>query len=249
MQFGKIVKILKEMVDTVTFEVTADKFSAITLDVAHVFLIELVLYTRTAFTDYNVRTNGIVTVKAASLNRAFKNVKENDIVSLNARDDKLKITIQKTEPVTRTISFNISQMVIEQDNVVIPDREYMCRVLMPTSVLFQICEEIKSFGDMLQIKVDRSHIKFLANNEMEEVKITISNKRPIPGFGILCTSAFEQVFKAGYFVKMGKVGTMTQSSECLLQVGPESPLSLHFQLNGAGTIEFFLAPLMDEEEE
>lgn len=31
-QFGKIVKILKEMVDTVTFDVTEDKFSAITLD-------------------------------------------------------------------------------------------------------------------------------------------------------------------------------------------------------------------------
>ena len=31
-QFGKIIKILKEMVDTVTFDITVDKFSAITLD-------------------------------------------------------------------------------------------------------------------------------------------------------------------------------------------------------------------------
>eukprot|EP00026_Physarum_polycephalum_P013515 Phypoly_transcript_13927.p2 GENE.Phypoly_transcript_13927~~Phypoly_transcript_13927.p2 ORF type:complete len:103 (+),score=23.74 Phypoly_transcript_13927:669-977(+) len=88
-----------------------------------------------------------------------------------------------------------------------------------------------------------------ANNEMEEAKISINNKRPIPGFGILCNDAFDQVFKTGYFVKMGKVGVLTQSAECLLQIGPESPLSLHFQLNGAGTIEFFLAPMIDEEEE
>jgi threonine/homoserine/homoserine lactone efflux protein len=50
---------------------------------------------------------------------------------------------------------------------------------------------MRSFGDMLQIKVDRQHIKFLgtsylywkgiliffaANNEMEEAKISINNK-------------------------------------------------------------------------
>lgn len=72
--FGKIVDILKDLVDIVSFDITTDGFSAITLDgtflkiatlltliillAAHVFLIELILRTRTAFTKYELRFEG-----------------------------------------------------------------------------------------------------------------------------------------------------------------------------------------------
>jgi len=135
---------------------------------------------------------------------------------------------------------------ISQDKIVIPDRDYPCEVLVPTHVLIEVCQELKGFGESVKLCITEDKMHFEASDEMVSAQISLQD-REITGFGILCTEAHTQLFKCTYFIKMGKAAKLTQAPECLLQIGPDSPLSLLFQLGGIGTIQFFLAPLIDSD--
>ena len=119
--FAKLINILNDLVDIISFDISSEGFSLITIDgtsykqrlllicnsAAHVFLIEIVLHSRTAFSLFewydcppvscvltcNSEDKVInVAVKVDWLHRIFKNIKQDDTVSLQVlNDDELEI--------------------------------------------------------------------------------------------------------------------------------------------------------------
>jgi len=115
--------------------------------------------------------------------------------------------------------------VLNQDRITIPDRTYPCEVLVPTSLLIEVCQELKGIGESLKLSITEDHMRFEASDEMMSAQITVTDKE-IAGFGVLCTEPHAQIVKSTYFIKMGRAAKLTQAPECLLQMGPDSPLSL-----------------------
>jgi len=191
-----------------------------------------------------------VSVKIDSLHKVFRNVKQEDIVTLQVETDTddLKIIVHKGGVEARSSSYRIAQIILDQDKVMIPDREYPCEALIPTSLLVEICQELKGVGDTLKLSIAERHLSLYASDEVMKLDMTIKD-RQVAGFGILCSSPYAQKFKCAYFIKMGKAAKITHAPECILQIGPDSPLSLIFQLENMGHLQFFLAPLIDEDED
>jgi len=85
-------------------------------------------------------------------------------------------------------------------------------------------------------------------SSMLEGKIKIDQgDKQVPGFGVICrTMAQSQLFKFEYLWKMGRAAKLAKTQEVLIQLGNDTPLSLLFQLAEMGSLNFFLAPLIEE---
>jgi len=80
-------------VDIISFDISAEGLNLITIDAAHVFLIEINLNARTAFSKFECQDRNVgVSVKVEWLHRIFKNVKQDDTVILQVHNgDELEI--------------------------------------------------------------------------------------------------------------------------------------------------------------
>jgi len=66
--------------------------------------------------------------------------------------------------------------VLNQDRITIPDRTYPCEVLVPTSLLIEVCQELKGIGESLKLSITEDHMRFEASDEMMSAQITVTDK-------------------------------------------------------------------------
>jgi len=85
---------------------------------------------------------------------------------------------------------------------------------------------------------------FDASTEMVEAKISLQRQQSI---AIVCEKPQSQLFKYLYFSKMSKAAKIHCAQEVLIQLKNDSPLSFCFKMKGMGTLNFYLAPLIEEQ--
>ncbi|KAL6069527.1 hypothetical protein QOT17_007550 [Balamuthia mandrillaris] len=266
LSFARTVGILESLLDVVNVDLTPEGIKVITMDAAHVFVLELVLFRREAFLTYQIGRDLItVGLRLKLLHNVLKHVKADDMVvfSLKDEDDTFNVSILKSGVLEKKSEYKICQIVLDQERISMPDREYCCEILMPTSVLASSCTELQGLGEQLRIAVSDEELTLEGNSykrvvtflllnfffavvsEMVAGKVFISKKNG-DGIAVQCQEPYSDMFKFSYFAKMAKgTARLPEAEFILLQLGPESPLSLSYRLERMGALNFFLAPLIE----
>jgi hypothetical protein len=64
---------------------------------------------------------------------------------------------------------------------------------------------------------------------------------------VTCTAPSEETFMLKHFNRMVKAATLKQTDACLIMLEDNKPLSVAFDVNPYGAVQFFLAPLLPPE--
>jgi proliferating cell nuclear antigen len=248
-QFSNVIAVLNEFVDVASFDVSKQGIALTTMDTSHVFVVEL-FFEDKAFLEFACERRTSVGVKLDVLSKVLKSVKKGDMLMFGSDDeDSIYVSLYKNDGVSKKTRFELSQMmVINQDQLQLPDRSYACEVMMSTELFQEVCTELKAMGEQVRISISKDEICFAAPEGNLKGEIRLSPSGANEALALICTENRAQSFKNKFLQKMGKAAKMTDSKEIIIQMDNDAPLSFGFAFDepNSGGLNFFLAPLIDD---
>jgi len=234
---------------------SADGVYAQAMDASHVSLVELRL-DASKFDHYVCDPGKTVTVgiNLALLINALKCCRGDDALTLRHGGDGSKqsrdVLDVVCEGAARTSHFALPLLDLEEEVFGIPEVDYSAVVEMDAALFVHTCKEIKDFGDALAIRVDKAGVALRAESDVAGSAHLAFAPGGAAGADddvqiLKCADALEASYALRYMCLFGK--GVALAPRVRLSFHPDTPLRIGIPLaQGLGTLQFYLAPKMDE---
>jgi proliferating cell nuclear antigen len=142
-------------------------------------------------------------------------------------------------------------MEIDAEQMAIPDTNYKCMVKMPSAEFQRIVRDLQVIGDTCTIACTKEGVKFSVSGtigtgnvltranvaaEKEEDQVMITMEEPV-----------ELNFALRYLNFFTKATPLT--GHVILNMSPDVPIVVEYPIGDMGSVKFFLAPKIDENDE
>jgi proliferating cell nuclear antigen len=234
----KILETLRETTSVVVIEVSHEGISAQAMDDAQASLLCLHL-PKSAFAEFrgDPRRMGI------DLGRIIKILRfadsEEDVVGLRCDGDAIVISINgKT-----TSEFTSCLIYLETSEMAIPEDDHAACVSVNSSDLTRVCKDLSMFGDSLNVTV---------GHPFDVVRCTASNEFGTARVDLPCVCEkegqnFDGLFSSRYLNSACKGSALNARVQILLD--GLCPLQMRYDLPCGGTLKFYLAPKVRDDDE
>jgi proliferating cell nuclear antigen len=145
-------------------------------------------------------------------------------------------------------------MDIDSEHLGIPDTKYQCAVEMPSAEFQRICREISVIGDTVKISASKDGVKFSVAGDMGTGSIVLKQNASIDeeedAISVKVEEECTLTFALRYLNFFAKATPL--SSKVTLKMSPEVPLSVCYNIGTdgeMGSLQYFLAPKIEDEEE
>merc|ERR1712187_292610 len=131
----------------------------------------------------------------------------------------------------RITDFDLKLMQIESEHMEIPEQQYKVVAKLPSSEFLKVCRDLKEFGETMQIQASKDGIRFSVQGDVGTGNVVLKPR---------------EAEKPEERVTFAKAAPLSSTVE--LGLGPDSPLSVKYELENAdnGYMQFYLAPKIDE---
>jgi proliferating cell nuclear antigen len=142
-------------------------------------------------------------------------------------------------------------MEIDAEQMAIPDTNYKCMVKMPSAEFQRIVRDLQVIGDTCTIACTKEGVKFSVSGtigtgnvltranvatDKEEDQVMITMEEPV-----------ELNFALRYLNFFTKATPLT--GHVILNMSPDVPIVVEYPIGDMGSVKFFLAPKIDENDE
>lgn len=248
----KIMEAIKDLVNEANFDCSSAGIQLQAMDSNHVSLVALNLKSE-GFEHYRADRKISLGINLGSMSKILKCSGNDDIITLKAEDSGDAVTFMFESPKqTRISHFSLKLMDIDSEHLGIPSTDYKCVVKMPSSEFQRIVKEIATMGDTVKISTSKDGVKFAVSGDMgtgsivckqnssgddeEEEAITIKMEEEVA-----------LTFALRYLNFFAKATSL--SGHVSLKMSPDVPLVVEYDMGDMGTLRFYLAPKIDDEEE
>ena len=226
---------ISTIIDTVQIQTDTDGFRLNALDRGHIIFCNLDMK-HDCFNEYVCTEPEKINLDTGEITRILKRAKPDDTITLETRNDELKITFDGEAKRT----FHIRLIDMDYDAPVMPSIEYSTILDIPTNVLKEAAQDIKLYSDKLTFKVDDSRLIIETIGDMGDAhyeylhgeKITRTAK------ATFSLEKIEQILKAERFSKQSRIS-----------MGDDRPILWTYTspFNDA-RLSFLLAPRIESED-
>merc|ERR1711988_869127 len=118
---------------------------------------------------------------------------------------------------------------------------------MPSAEFQKICRDLKEFGETMQIKASKEGIKFSVAGDVGNGNVMLKPRdaeKPEDKVSLTVHEPVTATFALRYLVNFAKAAPLCGQVE--LGLGPDAPLSVKYDVEGNGHVQFYLAPKIDE---
>ena len=248
--FAAIFQHIKVFTDNVNIMFEAERMYIQAMDTSRVSIFEIVL--PAAWFDKYEQTNAANTTIGINTIILFK--------ILNTRDKMQEITIDYSEDNTDKLfihftsenkaefdkHFEVALMDIESEIMQIPETEYQAEFSIGSTVFANIINQLKLFGDSLDIKCNEEKIE-LCSNSMEQGKMSVEIQMDdLTSFVIDEGGELQLSFSLTFMHNICLYNKISKEME--VKIGADYPMKIVYQLPGHDDAKmvFFLAPKISE---
>merc|ERR1712066_104081 len=126
---------------------------------------------------------------------------------------------------------------------------YKAVARLPSSEFQKICRDLKEFGETMQVSASKEGIKFSVAGDVGSGNVMLKPRdadKPEDKVTLTVHEPVTATFALRYLVNFAKAAPLSSTVE--LGLGPDSPLSVKYELENAdnGYMQFYLAPKIDE---
>merc|ERR1712188_178570 len=137
----------------------------------------------------------------------------------------------------------------ESEHMEIPEQQYKVVAKLPSSEFLKVCRDLKEFGETMQIQASKDGIRFSVQGDVGTGNVVLKpreSEKPEERVTLTVHEAVTATFALRYLVTFAKAAPLSSTVE--LGLGPDSPLSVKYELENAdnGYMQFYLAPKIDE---
>merc|ERR1719401_3208315 len=185
-----------------------------------------------------------------SLSKVFKICGPNDALKLKCQNDADIVNFQcESGEDDRIADFELKLMQIESEHMEIPEQQYKVVARLPSAEFLKVCRDLKEFGETMQIQASKDGIRFSVQGDVGTGNVVLKPReadKPEDRVSLTVHEAVTATFALRYLVTFAKAAPLSSSVE--LGLGPDSPLSVKYELDKAdnGYMQFYLAPKIDE---
>ena len=234
-----IFEVLKDIINDVNVYFTAQGIKVISLDTAHVTLINMFLPAEN-FEEYSCETDIIAGINLSNMYKLLKSVTNNDSLRMKIDDhDILEIEIENTVKHSTT-KFRLKLLDINEDDLTVPDIEMDLVTTLPSVDFQRVARDMANLATDISI-VRRGHLLELScEGDFADQKTVIEcgppkEAEPIGG-----------VYPLKY-INMYTKATNLCSNVQLFQnsQNPKLPLVVRYAIANLGDVRFYLAQKME----
>lgn len=246
----KIVEAVKDLVNDGNWEVSSSGMSLQAMDSSHVCLVAVDMRSD-GFEHFRCDRNLSLGINTANFAKLLKCAGNEDIITLKAEDSPDVLTLMFESPQQDRVSdFDLKLMDIESETLGIPDQEHGAEVKMPASDFQRICRDLTSIGDTVMISATKEGIKFSTSGDVGTANITCRHsttaEKPEDQTHIDLKEPVALTFALRYLNNFSKATPL--ASQVKLALTKDLPVVVEYQIQDIGSVKFFLAPKIDDEE-
>jgi len=245
----KVVDAMKDLCKDVNFDCSEKGIQVQSMDSSHVALVSLLLR-ESAFSEFKCDRATSLGMNVDSLGKIFKMCGPTDSLKLKWQNDADTVNFQcESGEDDRIADFDLKLMQIESEHMEIPEQQYKVVVRMPSSEFLKVCRDLKEFGETMQIQASKDGIRFSVQGDVGTGNVVLKPReaeKPEDRVTLTVHEAVTATFALRYLVTFAKAAPLSSVVE--LGLGPDSPLSVKYELENAdnGYMQFYLAPKIDE---
>lgn len=203
------------------------------MDSSHVSMTFLNLDNRD-FQEYTCNTQHRIPLNVLNLSKVIKCAGNDDAMIIRYVDGEDFITLM-FKNAERVLQFSLNLVVIEQDEVEIPDMQYMENITMKATTFKATVGDLIQVGEICTVKCANDSVSFVTKGDIGEAKIVLKN---------CCETEISINFALRYLNIFAKAASLCDTTT--MSISPELPLRLVFTISEFSQIVFFLAPQMEE---
>ncbi|XP_072165057.1 proliferating cell nuclear antigen-like [Diadema setosum] len=247
----KALEAIKEMVKDGNWECSSSGISMQSMDFSHVALIMLNLK-ESLFDKYRCDRNVTLGLNHETLSKILKCAANDDVITLKASDqpDEINILFQSSND-EKTSEFVVKLIDFDGEQLGIPDTEYTATIKLPSQEFQRICRDLSQFGDTVVISAKKGSVEFSGSGDVGTAKIVLKENGGIDDDDKIsvemdkdqpCSLSFANRY-LNHFTKATPL-----SDTVTLQLCPENPLVVSYDISNMGFMKFYLAPKIEEED-
>jgi proliferating cell nuclear antigen len=233
------ITIISDLVNEARFKVTKDGVELIAMDPANVAMVIFKLLS-SSFTEYDVKEDVQIAINLNNLKQILRRAKQNDMVSLELEENKLKVQLKSNT--TRT--FNLPIIELEEKEQKVPDLKFPVEISMPCSVLGEAVEDTSIVAESLAFEAEPKKFNITAEGDLSQVKIEIKEDEALK-IKVDAASKVRSKYSIEYLKKM--MGASKLSETVTIKFNKDYPLKLEYKEVDKLMLSFILAPRVESD--
>lgn len=221
------------LVEDATFKINEEGLTFRGMDPSHVALIDVNM-SNMSFEKWDVKTPGLLSVRVKELYKVVKGLDKKDSIQLNFNDDLLTVSTRQSKTQLRTLDHSGT-------NTPLPKIPYNTTITISFNDFLKALKQIEIVSDHVTFEADNNNFKVSGKGDNG------SNERTFErGMDEIAELRTQEPSKSTYsleyllpFLKALKPGVIT------LQYSTEKPVKITVKLDNLSTIEFYLAPRIE----
>lgn len=246
--FRILFEALKEILLDISIEFTPDAIKINRMDTARTLMVDLHLNTEN-LEYYNCEKKVNLGLNMMQLFKIIKTCSVSDILTIIYDDDDesvVTILIENEEKNTHT-KYNLNLIEINRDEASIPEKNFDSIVNIPTVDFQKIIKDMKQFSEFIDIKCCKNELVFSCNGDFtsRETRIQSNELESTITFLKENNSVIQGVYNGKYLLSFIKCTNLCHSLQ--MKFANDYPLLITYPVGNLGTITFFLAQHIGEE--
>lgn len=219
-----------------------------TMDSSHVSILELNIPSRW-FDSYNVSTDVVIGMNTILFLKVLTTREKGQSIHIelmSSDSEKLNIQFQSENSMFNK-TFELPMVDLDTDIMCIPEMEYQAEFSLPSSHLYGLVNQLKLFGDSMDICCSEEKIT-LCSNSVDSGKMMVNiNIDDMTSFAIDEGQIINMSFSLNHLYNMVQFHKISTNMEIFLK--EEFPFKLRMNLAGDSDayISMFLAPKISDE--
>ncbi|XP_063902540.1 proliferating cell nuclear antigen-like [Zophobas morio] len=249
--FKKIVDAVKDLIEVANVECGDTGLSMQAMDSSHVSLVFLSI-SKKGFSFYRCDRARQMGINFGSLARILKCAANDDEFTLKHQIDDATVSCLLESKVADKVSeFAMNLLEIDEERLGIPDKEYDCKVTIPSIEFQRICRDLSKFSDTVSVKCSKDGIKFSAAGDNGTCNIVLGQSSCVDkseaSVVIDSKKTVELNLALSFLTTFTKATPL--STSVVLHLHHDMPLVVEYALEDCGHIKYYLAPKIEDDAE
>lgn len=236
----KLVDALSALVDEVNFQCSIDGVRVDAMDATHVSLLSLRL-PACGFESYECENHLVAGVSLGALKKVLRSVSAKDTVHIHmVGDSDTYDLVIDTDGNSKRAVYAMKLFDVDEESLAVPEGlEYAAVAKMSAADLWAVVKDLAVIGDTVDITVAPGSVSFATAGDIGRAEITLRD--------VETAANIAQSFSLRYIVSF--IEARALASDVTLYLSQDFPLRASFDIGNGRTLDYFLAPKIDDFED
>ena len=244
----KLIESIKDIVTEINLEVTPLGMNIQAMDGSHVALVTVHLSCE-GFEEYRCDKSVTLGISIGQLWKLMKCGGNDDSLTLKCNSEPSYLSISfENKKIKKSCNFNLALINIESENLGIPDTSYSSIITMSSTEFNRVTRELFNVAETVFIETNKDFVNFSINNEQVSgnIKIDANNSTNLEEATIIkVITPVNLSFALRYLNMFTKATPLSETVS--LHLSSEYPLKVEYNMEGLGSLKYYLAPRITDE--